>query len=539
MKVNNLKLSFGTNQIFDGASFMIENSDKAAIVGVNGAGKSTLFKVLLGLEKPEEGSVETNKMKIGYLPQEVVVENDTITAYDYISMGRPILELENRLTNLYNSLMDAKDDEINKIYNKIDMVQHELDYYDYYNADNQLDSIVSKMNIKKELLNQPLKTLSGGQKSKVAFAKLLYSKFDCLLLDEPTNHLDNESKEYILNYLKNYKGLVLVISHDIEFINKFINKTIYLNKANHKIYVFDGNYDDYIKKYQEMEYAKDKLIERQDKEIEELSNFVKIANQASRTNHHLKAMGQERALKLEKLEASRIKKEQKYGKIHIDIKPRFAPARMPLEVNDITFSYKEGKNLYEHLSFNLLGTEKFLIVGPNGIGKSTLLKIIMGKLKPQTGKVIIDDKTDYAYYAQEMETLDMKKSILENCILPEYTETEVRSLLGNFLFYKDDVYKKISTLSPGERARVALTKLLLAKPNMLILDEPTNHLDPDTQKLIGENFNEFKGTILMVSHNPSFAEAVGITRMLVLPVGKIIPYSHDTLMYYHELNTKE
>lgn len=537
MKGKNMCLSFGSNVIFNNASFMVDDNDKVAVVGVNGSGKSTLFKVLINEESLDSGSIELGKLRIGYLPQEIKI-GDFQTAIDYIKSGRPIASLEKRLTQLYMMLENVNDD-YDSIYRKIELVQKNLESYDYFNYESQLEQITNKLNLSASILNMPIKNLSGGQKSRVAFARLLYSKYDSLLLDEPTNHLDSAAKEFVLNYLKKFKGLVLIISHDIDFLNKLVNKTMYLNKANHKIYVFNGDYDYFLKKYEELEYATDKLIQRQEHEIDELAKFVAKAQAATRTNHHLKAMGNEREQKLLKLQAQRIEKEQKYGRIHIDITPRFAPARVPLEVNNVSFGYENYPILFKNVSFNLVGNEKFLIVGPNGIGKSTLLKVIMNKLKPLTGSVHIDNKTDYAYYAQEMETLDFKKNILENVSSMEYTETQIRSILGNFLFFKDDVYKKINTLSPGERARVMLCKLLLSKPNMLILDEPTNHLDPDTQKIIGENFNEFKGTILMVSHNPSFVEAVGITRMLILPDCKIEKYSHDLLMYYHEINTKD
>jgi len=290
------------------------------------------------------------------------------------------------------------------------------------------------MQIDIDLLESPLAKLSGGQKSKIAFAQVLYSKSEILLLDEPTNHLDASTKDFVTTYLKNYKGMVMIISHDIAFLNQIINKTLFINKVTHKISVYDGNYYTYKKKYAEEQRLCERLIVQQEKEIKELADFVQRAKQATQTNHAIKRMGQERALRLEKKRS-----------------------------------------------------------------------------KLQSRDRVVDTEG--------------------------YTKWRLRSVLSNFLFYEEDVNKKVGILSPGEKARIALCKVLLQKANLLILDEPTNHLDPETQAIIGGNFNLFEGTIIVVSHNPSFVEQIGINRMLILPSGRIEYYSHELLEYYYELNT--
>ena len=214
-------------------------------------------------------------------------------------------------------------------------------------------------------------------------------------------------------------------------------------------------------------------------------------------------------------------------------------ARFPIMVDDLWFRYPGKKLLYRKLSFHISGGERFLIVGENGTGKSTLLKLIMGYLTPERGIIDINPKTDIAYYAQELEQLDMDKTVLENIAMPQYNELQLRAVAANFLFFDMDVFKRVGILSPGERARVALCKLLLKRANLLILDEPTNHLDPDTQRIIGDNFHDFPGTIIVVSHNPEFVEQIGITRMLVLPSGRIEDYDHEKLEYYYSVNSKE
>ena len=232
-------------------------------------------------------------------------------------------------------------------------------------------------------------------------------------------------------------------------------------------------------------------------------------------------------------------RERAYKRVKMDIRPKREGALVPLEVNKLSFAYPGEKQLYRDLSFKLNGKERFLVVGENGTGKSTLLKLIVGQLIPQSGSIRFNPKTDVAYYAQELESLSPDKTVLENAENDEYTEWQLRAVLSNFLFYEEDVNKKVEVLSPGEKARLALCKILLQKANLLVLDEPTHHLDPETQKIIGGNFNVFEGTIIAVSHNPAFVEQIGISRMLVLPSGKIEDYSRELLEYYYELNTPE
>ena len=539
MRGKNMNLAFGLETIFDDAEFTIGDRDKVGIVGVNGAGKTTLFKVLLGKQELDSGIISTSNY-IGYLPQEIVIENEYQTVWDYLRDGRPIRKLEAEQNDIYARLEgEMSEEEMDRTLRRMAKVQELLEYYDCYDAEDILFDLIDEMGIDVDLLERPMCELSGGQKSKMAFCQLLFSKSELLLLDEPTNHLDVTTKDYITKYLKNYNGMVLIISHDVEFLNQIINKTMLINKITHKIQMYDGDYTTYQKKYQDELRLREMTIVQQEKEIKTLEEFVQRAKQASQTNHALKRMGQERALRLEKKKAEMLTRLKTYKRVKMDIKPKREGAKIPLEVENLTFGYPDQKLLYKDLSFKINGGERFLVVGENGVGKSTLLKLIMAILQPQGGKIRFNEKTDVAYYAQELEGLDPEKTILQNVDGDKYTEWQLRGALSNFLFYEEDVNKKVKVLSPGEKARVALCKVLLQKANLLILDEPTNHLDPETQKVIGGNFNLFEGTIIVVSHNPSFVEQIGISRMLILPFGRIEEYSHELLEYYYELNTPD
>ena len=538
MKGENLYLAFGSETIYDDASFRIEDKDKVGIVGVNGAGKTTLFKIMLKEERLDAGKITIEKKRIAYLPQEIDFKDQEQIVLDYLSQARPIKKLEKELNKIYEKLALAEEKKQKELLRKAEIIQNELDSLNEYTAEDELLEIIDNMKIESDLLEMPVKDLSGGQKSKIAFAKILYENADILLLDEPTNHLDIKTKDFVINYLKNYHGMVLVISHDISFLNEIVNKIMFINKVTHKIKVYKGNYHEFKRLYANEMLEKELRIKEQMREIKKLQEVVKKAESASRTNHNLKRLGQSRKKMLEHKLENLEEKEESYKTVKIQIEPLEKSGKIPIEVNHLTFHYPNKNNLYYNLSFQLQRGEKFLIVGENGIGKSTLLKLIMKILKPIQGEIEYGYHVSIAYYAQELEILEEDKTILENVDNPNYNDQELRTFLGNFLFSKDDVYKKVKVLSPGEKARVALCKILIQRTNVIILDEPTNHFDPETQKIIGENFKNYTGTLIMVSHNPSFVEQIGVTRMLVLPKGKIVEYKKELLHYYYYLNTE-
>ena len=479
-----------------------------------------------------------NNSRVGLLPQIISDEVPTmdISVYDFLISGRPLKKINDELQITYEEVAKETDEKQQQLlFKKIDRLQQKLEYWDYYSAESILLKIVDGMDISLEMLNEKLSNLSGGQKSKVAFARLLYSKPEIILLDEPTNHLDKKTKEFVINYLKGYKGSVYVISHDIEFLNQITTKTLFLDKRTKKMELYDGNYSNFKKIKDEREQILLKQAEIQEKEMERLQKTIDKYATASGKR---KKMAQDREKKLDKLKNNKIEIPQHQKKAKIKLELERESSNIPLKIKNLNFKYNKNSdnNIIDNLSLEIFKGERFLVVGENGAGKSTLLKLIVGQLLPDSGEIYLGNKTDIGYYAQEHELLDNNKTILENFNDINISQKALRSVLGRFLFFENDVFKKISVLSPGERSRVALAKLSLKGSNFLVLDEPTNHLDPDTQLVISETFKNFKGTMIIVSHNPEFVDNLGIQRLLLLPEGKISYYDRSTVEYFQELN---
>lgn len=539
MNVKNLTMNFGMQQIFEDVTLQIKDNEHVGIIGVNGAGKSTFFKLIMGKITPDMGKIIMKPgTRIGFLPQVISDEIPSIeiSVFDYLLDGRPIKKLEKNLENAYLEASHENDEKkLNVILNKISKIQLKLDYYDQYGAESSLLKIIDGMNIDSNLLDLNLNQLSGGQKSKIAFARLLYSNPEVLLLDEPTNHLDVDTKDYIINYLKNYKGTVLVISHDVEFLNEVVSSILYVDKTTHKMELYPGNYEKYMKIRNERLKTQERILEKQLVEEEKLKKIIAkyIGGNEKKAN-----IAKDRIKKLEKLEKEKVVLEKKKKFTNFKISMNHLSGIIPVKVDNLTFGYNKDNILINNLTFDLSRGEKFLIVGENGIGKSTLLKLLMGYLNPLSGNISVGDKTEIGYYAQEHELLEIDKNIIDNFKNTGLGIRDLRSFLGNFLFSGDDVFKSVSVLSPGERSRVALAKLALTGANLLILDEPTNHLDPETQKIIADTFKNYEGTMLVVSHNLEFVDNLGVERILMLPSGQIRYYDPEIVMYYQELNNK-
>ena len=537
MQFKNLTMSFGTQTIFENVNLSIPDNVKIGVVGVNGAGKTTLFKLLMGLEFADTGKIITkNGYRIDWLPQVISddVDNMNIEVLEYLLQARPIKKLNIELQTLYDSLANANNNQ-NEIFNKIEKIQKQLDYWDSYNAENILFKIIDGVKLDDDILLKKLNELSGGQKSKVAFVKLLYSNPEIILLDEPTNHLDKDNKNYIINYLKNYKGTVLIISHDVNFLDQVTTKTLFLDKRTKSFSLYDGNYS-YFKRVQKQ--RDENLLKQAQIQQQEEERLREIINKYSSASGNRKRMAQDREKKLEKLLSNKIEVLSPNKKVKFNLGINRESSAIPLKIENLCFKYDKDslQNIINNLSFELHRGEKFLIVGENGVGKSTLLKLIAGLLTADKGNIKIGNKTDLGYYAQELELLDNAKTILENFRDVSCSQKQLRNILARFLFMGNEVYKNVGILSPGEKSRVALAKLSMSGANLLLLDEPTNHLDPETQYLIAEVFKDYQGTMIVVSHNPDFVDNLGIERILILPTGEISYYNRETVEQYKILN---
>lgn len=540
MQVEHLSFEYGDKQILKDVSFVIPHGDKVGLVGANGAGKTTFFKIIMGLLVPSEGSVVMKRgTTIGWLPQ-IIAESDAekeMTVMDYILSARPIAILESEINNIYDKMCNAEPDEQESLIKEATRLQERLEELDWYEYKSIMLSIAYNMKITDEMLEKKVKELSGGQKSKVAFAKLLYGRQDILLLDEPTNHLDNETKKYVTEFLKTYKGTVLVISHDVSFLNDITNVTLFFDIRTHKVIRYPGNYSVFERLHEEYETRLATEAKKQDEEIERLRRVI---DRFEGTSGKRKRMAEDREKKLDKIMQERIVVTPTRSNVEFEMRQDREENRIPVSVKKVTFRYPgTSKTIISNLSFDIAKGERFLIVGENGAGKSTLLKLISGVLKPNTGTTILGTKVDLGYYAQEHEGLELNRTILQNFSSIDISERNLRKRLAHFLFYGDDVHKEVRILSPGERARVALAKLAMSGSNTILLDEPTNHLDPETQEIIAKVFREFTGTIIVVSHNPNFVDELGIERMLILPEGRIVDYNRKTVEKFNKLNNKK
>lgn len=540
MQVEHLSFEYGDKTIFKDVSFIISHGEKVGLVGANGAGKTTFFKIVLGTLLPTGGNITLKKgAKVEWLPQ-IIGENymeSEKTVREYILSARPICSLETRLNEVYAQIGLTSDEaEQFKLSKEIEEIQAKLEVLDWYEYESIMLNIAYNMKITDEMLDMKLSMLSGGQKSKVAFARLLYSKQDIMLLDEPTNHLDNETKKFVIEFLKVYKGTVLIISHDVSFLNDVTGVTLFFDNRTCKVIRYNGNYSVFERLHQEYEARIQTIERRQNAEIERLEDAIR---KLDGTSGKRKKQALDREKKLERIIQERVVVQPTQKQVNFKLEQSRTENDVPIALSKLTFSYPESKrNVISNISVEIRRQERFLIVGANGAGKSTLLKIIAGVLKPNEGRRVLGNKVDMGYYAQEHENLLLDKTILENFAEFELSERKLRGKLAHFLFYGDDVYKSLSVLSPGERARVALAKLAMSGSNTILLDEPTNHLDPATQSIIARVFKDFKGTMIVVSHNPSFVEELGIERMLVLPEGKIEEYNRRTVEKFYKINTK-
>ena len=520
LNATNISKSFGSNEIIKDATFLVNEHEKVAIVGVNGAGKTTLLKILTGEESADSGSITLAKdAKLGYLRQINNVDSALSIIDELYTVIEPILNMEKRMSQMQEDMKHLTGSELEELYSSYTALTHSYELMDGYAAKSRVVGILKGLGFEEADFDRKINTLSGGQKTRVFLAKLLLEEPDIILLDEPTNHLDLRSIEWLESYLLNYKGAVIIVSHDRYFLDKIVSKVIDIENGNVQMYL--GNYTDFSNKKQMLLDAKMKEYLNQQQEIKHQEAVITKLKQFNREKSIKRAESRQKQLeKIERVEAPQTYSENM--RLSLDISKE--SGKDVLTVHNLSKSF-DHKKLFWDINFEIKKGERVAIIGDNGTGKTTLLKIINGLLNPDTGEVIYGSNVSVAYYDQEHQVLHMDKTLFDELsdTYPEMTNTQIRNILAAFLFTCEDVYKKIADLSGGERGRVSLVKLMLSKANFLLLDEPTNHLDIVSKDVLENALNNFPGTVCYVSHDRYFINKTA-TRILDLTENRLLNY---------------
>jgi len=499
LKINNLKKTFGGNVLFDNVSLEINSHEKIALIGRNGVGKTTLIKMILKEITPDSGEIFIFKQaKIGYLSQDIITSVENTMYEECLMVFNDLLKIKDQLDVIIHKM---KTDHSQKIMNRYSSLENQYQILGGYEYETIIDMLLTKFGFKKEEYSRKISTFSGGERTRIAFAKLLMIKPDLLILDEPTNHMDIQIIEWLEDYLKQYSGAVLVITHDKYFINKVVNKIYEIDQ--HTIQRYDGNFDYYeaekVKRYELLM----KQFLKQKKEIAHLQSFV----DRFRYNSKRASIAQDRIKKI-----NRIKKIEKPTDTTSYIKIQFNTKRPTniyiLELFKLEIGYEEP--LTEPITFKMRGFEKVGIIGPNGAGKTTLIKTLMNLVKPLKGSFKFYKEMKIGYFDQNQSQFDENLTIMQviQNIYPYKTIKEVRTDLARVLFKGEDAYKLVSVLSGGEKVRLSILLLMLESPDLLILDEPTNHLDLDTKNIVEDVFEVYEGPIIFISHDRYFINKV-------------------------------
>ena len=520
LNATNISKSFGSNEIIKDATFLVNEHEKVAIVGVNGAGKTTLLKILTGEESADSGSITLAKdAKLGYLRQINNVDSALSIIDELYTVIEPILNMEKRMSQMQEDMKHLTGSELEELYSSYTALTHSYELMDGYAAKSRVVGILKGLGFEEDDFDRKINTLSGGQKTRVFLAKLLLEEPDIILLDEPTNHLDLRSIEWLESYLLNYKGAVIIVSHDRYFLDKIVSKVIDIENSNVQMYL--GNYTDFSNKKQMLLDAKMKEYLNQQQEIKHQEAVITKLKQFNREKSIKRAESRQKQLeKIERVEAPQTYSENM--RLSLDISKE--SGKDVLTVHNLSKSFDQ-KKLFWDINFEIKRGERVAIIGDNGTGKTTLLKIINGLLEPDTGEVIYGSNVSVAYYDQEHQVLHMDKTLFDELsdTYPDMTNTQIRNILAAFLFTGEDVYKKIADLSGGERGRVSLVKLMLSKANFLLLDEPTNHLDIVSKDVLENALNNFPGTVCYVSHDRYFINKTA-TRILDLTENRLLNY---------------
>ncbi|MFQ9223975.1 MAG: ribosomal protection-like ABC-F family protein [Lachnospira pectinoschiza] len=520
LSCNNISKSFGTDVIIKSCSFNIEDHEKAAIVGINGAGKSTLLKIITGIEPADTGLVTLAKDKtLGYLSQQQNLNSDNTIYDELLSVKQYILDMEAQLRSIENQMKSADDTALETLMKKYSDLNHEFELNNGYAYKSEITGVLKGLGFAEEDFTLNVNTLSGGQKTRVALGRLLLSKPDIILLDEPTNHLDMESISWLENYLLNYSGAVLIVAHDRYFLDKIVSKIIELDNGNAT--VFSGNYTDYASKKAILRNMQLKEYLNQQREIKHQEEVITKLKQFNREKSIKRAESREKMLnKMEFVDKPEILND----KMDIKLEPNVISGNDVLTVDNLTKGFY-GTVLFDNICFQIKRGERVALIGSNGTGKTTILKLINGIIPADSGSIYLGAKVNIGYYDQEHHVLDPDKTIFDEIrdAYPDLNNTQIRNTLAAFLFTNEDVFKYIKDLSGGERGRVSLAKLMLSNANFLILDEPTNHLDITSKEILENALNSYTGTVLFVSHDRYFINSTA-TRIIELANKTVVNY---------------
>ena len=495
-QAQDLEQRFGGNTIFSNISFSVPDNARIGLVGPNGAGKTTLLKIMTGQQEPTSGQFTINKgLKVGYIAQENALDEDKTIWDEMLTVFDNLIEKNKRITKMQEQIAEHPEDE--DLLKRYDQLAYDFEQEGGFTYQAEIKSILNGFNFKENTWQKVIGTLSGGEKTRLAFVKLLLQKPPVLLLDEPTNYLDLDTLDWLEAFLKNYQGAIITVSHDQYFLDHLANQIFELNFG--KLTTFKGNYSQYVKERELMNNQQEAAYEKQQEKIKKEEEFIqKNLVRASTTKR-----AQSRRKALNKME--RIKPPKHKQKVRINFTSDRPSGKEVLIAKDLTIGYPD-KTMVSDIDFQVNKNDRVAIIGPNGIGKSTLLKTIMKKLEPKDGSIKYGASLDIGYYDQELQSLDPSKTVLDTIWDRHKTmpEKDVRSILASFLFTAEDIDKTVGQLSGGQKARLTLTVLSLEKDNFLLMDEPTNHLDIEAKEVLEQALDNYDGTLLFVSHDRYF-----------------------------------
>lgn len=524
LSCNNLNKSFGIDTILENISFTVNEGDKVGIIGVNGTGKTTLFKVLSGIYGYDSGDIYLGKgVEIGYLEQNTNFQSEKTIYEEVLEVFSDLMDMENYIRDLEIKIAEEGSNPNSKILDKLmNEYSQKLELFSELNGygyKSEVKGILKGLGFSDSDMETPINILSGGEKTRVLLSKLLLKNPSLLLLDEPTNHLDSDAIEWLEVFLKQYKGTVIIISHDRYFLDQVVNRVFEIH--NKRLKTYNGNYSKFTELSNVEKELEVKRYEDQQKEIKKQEESIDRLKAYGREKHLKRARSKEKMLdKVDVLDKPDVFRK----KASIQFSPSVSSGNDVLQVEDLSMGYGE-RILFKDINFNIYRGEKVALIGANGIGKSTLFKIIMNEIIPLTGTAKLGANVHVDYFHQEQKTLNLDNTIIDEIWNdhPNLNQTTLRNMLGSFLFEDEEVFKKISTLSGGERARVAILKLILSNSNFLLLDEPTNHLDIDSKEVLEEALLNYTGTLFTISHDRYFLNTV-VDKILVLDSEGITEY---------------